>query len=281
VSSRLWLYRRVVLHHKDIRLLRPALSSIGFSLLLIAPGLPLRADTLPLPASADTTLIGIAPNNNLGAAEFFNSGFNGRGYESRALLSFDLSAIPVGSTINAASLTLEVIRQPAEEPTDSYFAFYRMLKPWGEGTKTYPGISPGMGSPATTGDATWNDRFYGMNAPWAAPGGAIGIDFSANITAEVPIGGLFGSPYTVPGDAGLATDLQFWVDHPDQNFGWMLLTESTDFLHTARAFASREDSLGRGPLLEVDYTPVPEPSTSLLVGAGCGLFLALGWLRRR
>src|SRR5436190_10973463 len=128
------------------------------------------ADSLSLQPNADTTLIGIAPNNNLGVAEFFNAGFNGRGYESRALLSFDLTPMAPGSTINQTSLTLDVIRQPAENPTDSYFAFYRMLRPWGEGTKTYPGMSPGMGSPATLGDATWNDRFYGMSLPWAAPG---------------------------------------------------------------------------------------------------------------
>ena len=254
--------------------------AIGLLLLTAGPQ-PSRGDTLALQPAADTTLIGIAPNNNLGAAEFFNSGFNGRGYESRALLSFDLSSIPAGSKINSAALTLEVIREPAEIPTDSYFAFYRMLRPWGEGTKTYPGISPGMGSPATAGDATWNDRFYGMNAPWAAPGGAIGVDFASSITAEVPIGGLFGSPYQVPGDAGLATDLQFWLDHPDQNYGWILLTESTDFLHTARAFASREDPLGRGPLLDIDYTPVPEPSATLLLALCSGLFALLPRLRRR
>jgi hypothetical protein len=242
---------------------------------------PCLAESRSLQPNADTTLIGIAPNNNLGTAEFFNAGFNGRGYESRALISFDLRSIAPGSTINQSTLTLDVIRQPAENPTDSYFAFYRMLRPWGEGTKTYPGMSPGMGSPATLGDATWNDRFYGMSLPWAAPGGAIGIDFASSLTAEAAIGGIFESPYTLPSDSGLATDLQFWVDHPDQNFGWMVLTESTGFLNTARAFASREDGLGRGPLLDMDYTPVPEPSILFLLFMGVPAMFGLIRFRRR
>jgi PEP-CTERM motif len=236
-----------------------------------------QADTAFLQSSADTTLIGIAPDNNLGAAGFFNSGINGRGYESRGLFSFDFGSIPPGSRITSASLTLEVVREPVETSSSSYFAFYRVLRPWGEGTKTHDGtpslpINPGLGNLATDGDATWNDRFYGGAAPWAAPGGAPGIDFASTISAEMPIGGIFESPYTLANDPGIGGDIQFWIDHPEANFGWMFITEGTD-IRNARSFASREDLLGRGPLLVIDYTPVPEPASWMFLSGGAlGLF---------
>jgi hypothetical protein len=255
------------------------------SVLLLMLSLRLEADVTFLQPAADATLIAIAPDNNLGVAEFFNAGINGRNYENRGLFSFDLSRIPAGSTITKASLTLEVIREPAEFSTPSYFAFYRVLRPWGEGTKTHEGtpglpLSPGQGSPATAGDVTWNDRFYGMSSPWAAPGGAAGIDFSPLISAEVAIAGLYDSPYTLTADPGLQADVQYWIDHPRENFGWMMITEAADH-NTARSFASREDPLGRGPLLEVDFTPVPEPSFLMLLSTSAAVLFGVARFRRR
>lgn len=241
-----------------------------------------RADFATLQPSADTTLIQTAPDNNLGGATFFNAGVNGRGKESRGLFAFDLSQIPAGSIINSATLTLEVVREPAENSTPSTFAFHRVLQSWGEGDKTPGGTpefpeSPGLGSPATAGDATWNDRFFG-STPWSTPGGAVGVDFAGLITTELAVAGTFDSPYTVS-DSGLIGDLQYWIDHPEANFGWMLLTESSDTPSTARSFAAHEDFLQRGPLLEIDFTVVPEPSTLGLIGlAMTALFPAL--LRR-
>jgi hypothetical protein len=255
------------------------------SALLFVLSLRLEAEVAFLQPAADATLIAIAPDNNLGVAQFFNAGINGRNYDNRGLFSFDLSGIPAGSIITRTSLTLEVIREPAEFSTPSYFALYRVLRPWGEGTKTHGGtpglpLDPGQGSPATAGDVTWNDRFYGMSLPWAAPGGAAGIDFSPLISAEIPIAGLYESPYTLTADFGLQADVQYWIDHPQENFGWMMITEATDH-NTARSFASREDPFGRGPLLQIDYTPVPEPSFLLLLSTSAGLLFGLTRIRRR
>jgi len=235
-----------------------------------------HADYAALQPSADTTLIETEPNNNLGAATFFNAGVNGRGKQNHGLFSFDFNQIPAGSIITSATLTLQVIREPSENPTPSIFALHRMLRPWGEGTKTPGGTpefpeSPGLGSPATTGDATWNDRFFGMNAPWSAPGGGADVDFLALATTEVFIAGTFDSPYTVS-DSGLAGDVQFWINHPESNFGWMLATESSGTPSTARSFASREDFLQGGPLLEIEFTTVPEPSSVLLLGLTGSIF---------
>ena len=46
---------------------------------------------------------------------------------------------------------------------------------------------------------------------------------------------------------------------------------------SARSFASREDASG-GPILVIDFTPVPEPAMTGLLGLG---LVAFGLLRRR
>jgi hypothetical protein len=74
-------------------------------------------------------------------------------------------------------------------------------------------------------------------------------------------------------------DLQFWLDNPTNNYGWMFITEGEDTPFTARMFASREDPNGGAPVLFIDYEPVPEPSTWALLAVG-GIALVL-WSRRR
>src|SRR2546425_1067939 len=74
--------------------------------------LRVAADTLTLQPVADTTLIAIAPDNNLGGAGYFNAGTAGNGYVNRALLRFDLTIIPSGSQILGVSLTMDVVREP-------------------------------------------------------------------------------------------------------------------------------------------------------------------------
>jgi MYXO-CTERM domain-containing protein len=46
---------------------------------------------------------------------------------------------------------------------------------------------------------------------------------------------------------------------------------------TARSFLSSEDPNG-GPILVIDFTPVPEPAPLTVLGLS---LLAFGWLRRR
>jgi hypothetical protein len=63
-------------------------------LALLAPGAALvRADTVSLQASADTSLMEVAPDNNLGGAAFFNAGTAGNGSRNRALMQFDLGGL--------------------------------------------------------------------------------------------------------------------------------------------------------------------------------------------
>ena len=213
-------------------------------------------------------MIEAVPNNNLGGQVFFNAGTTQNGPRVRGLMTFNLAGeIPVSAVITSADLVMEVTGQPVDGFAASNFELRRVLRPWGEGSQTAgPDMSPGLGQLATFGEATWNHRFAGTTETWSVPGGAIGVDFSPVISADHYIYGTADSPYHFASTPELVADVQFWLDHPDQNFGWMLRTQSEATRFTARRFGSRESDLA--PLLYLNYEAVPEPGTLALITLG-------------
>ena len=88
------------------------------------------------------------------------------------------------------------------------------------------------------------------------------------------------SPYEFESTFDTVADLQLWLNHPENNFGWMLISQSEDTPFTARRFNSREEPFGNVPFLTVDFE-VPEPGTLALWGLG--LIVMVGgrvWTRR-
>ena len=251
--------------------LSPVLAGV---LVFFQPALA-QADSISIRPVADTTLIEVAPDNNLGGGTFFNAGTTAIGTRNRALLLFDLgTTIPAGSIITSAELVMDVVGQPRSGQQNSTFSLRRVLQSWGEGVQVSGDDGPGRGSPAVPGEATWNDRFNSTTA-WSQPGGQSGVDFSGTLSSSAFVGGV-GAEVVFVSSPALITDVQFWVNNPTANFGWMLKTESEGIAKTARSFAARET--GFGPVLKVEFTPVPEPGTILLAS----LFLAgLGAMRCR
>lgn len=246
----------------------------------IASSHPVHADVITLNPVADTTLIQVDPNANLGGADFFNAGTAGNGNRNRAIMLFSLSEfIPTGSTINNVSVMLDIVRQPAVDLEPALFSLRRMQTSWSEGDKTpVEEGSPGLGAPATEGDATWLYRSVGGEA-WSTPGGRAGVDFSSTVSSTAFVYGI-GDPVQFESTLELTADVQLWLDNPNSNFGWMLMTETEQVRKSARSFASREDASG-GPMLIIDFTPVPEPGTFALLGlASFGLLAARTFSRR-
>lgn len=216
---------------------------------------PVTAAIIELLPIADTTLISAAPDNNLGAQPFFNSGTTGPNAalsRARALLRFDpASHLPADAIVRSAELILEVVGEPLDAPVASEFRLYRLLRSWGEGTQSSV-TSPGLGQPALEGEATWNHRFALTTNVWAAPGAIAGADYLETASAGQFVYGIDDSPYTFGSDPGLSTDVQEWLERPESNFGWILISSAESAPKTARRFGAREDALN-SPRLLLDY----------------------------
>ena len=199
------------------------------------------AVTVNLGPSKDNTLIETPVGNSNGAGDGFYAGrvgTNGQGTFRRGVLAFDLSSIPAGSTVNSVSLTLEMSQAVNSIAAD--VTLHRLSANWGEGTSN----GSGTGGLATTGDATWIYRFFNTQT-WASAGG----DFSAAASASQIV--------TDPGSyvwssAGLVSDVQFWIDNPASNFGWLVKGDEVT-LQSVKKFDSKTGFTP--PVLTVDYTP--------------------------
>jgi hypothetical protein len=221
------------------------------ALLLCGPFLlPLKAPAarLLLIPVADTTLISARPTNSAGGADFFNSGTTQNVTSNRALLRFAIAAhVPSNAFVTSAALTLNVLQQSITDPQPSVFGLHRVFRPWGEGTNA---PTRGLGLPAALGDATWLARFAGTADTWATPGGAADPDYAVPFSSSAFVSDP--ALYLFESTADSVADVQFWLDHPESDFGWMLISESEDVAMTAKQFASREYT-GLEPQLALDY----------------------------
>ncbi|MCH2107450.1 MAG: DNRLRE domain-containing protein, partial [Planctomycetes bacterium] len=204
------------------------------------------ADVLTLTPSKDNTVYEDTPGTNSnGAGIYLFSGTQASvGWARRALIQFDLSGIPAGSTINSASLQLRVSQTISG--TQSMGA-HLVTSDWGESTSDAPG-QEGGGTPAATGDATWFSAFH-PDTDWITDGG----DFEASPSAVTGVSGSGSSP--VWSSASMAADVQDWIDGAKPNFGWIIVHQNEAPLGTAKRFGSREGSSSSRPVLTIDFTP--------------------------
>lgn len=172
----------------------------------------------------------------------------------RGVLAFDIAGnIPVGSTVIAVTLSLNMSRTALDDPRT--VELHLLLADWGEGTSMAPG-EEGDGAPATPNDATWRHRFFDT-VFWTNEGG----DFSATVSATQSVGPI--GQYTWS-SAQMVTDVQSWVDNPASNFGWLVLGDESTSM-TSKRFDTRESA--SPPLLTIQYisprvlpTPRPRPT---------------------
>ncbi len=183
----------------------------------------------------------------------------------RALLQFELAGmIPTGSQVISASLQMYMSRTSTSSTS---VALHRALASWGEGASDAP-KEEGTGAPAVPGDATWLHRVYD-DLLWSSPGG----DFDPSESQFITVVGL--GNYTWPSNAAMVADVQNWVDHPQNNFGWIVIGTEV-IAQTAKRFNSREHpDATRRPTLVVEYAPpVPASSAVSLLFFGVSLTVA-------
>lgn len=248
----------------------PAVLRLAAALLLVLGcTLAQAATTLVIQAASDNSLFSASDSLSDGAGPHLWVGQTAGGVNLRALVRFDLSAVPPDQVVVAARLRIYMSRtiSPGRE-----IVVRRLLASWGEGTSSAG--SGGTGAPASANDATWGFRFFGSRLPWNTPGG----DFVGGAPSAVTTVDVAGATYTWQG-SGLTADVQHWRTSPAENHGWILIGDETE--RSAMRFNSRSEF--DAPVLELDLIPasanVPIPMAWLLVGGAALLGSAL--MRRR
>jgi hypothetical protein len=240
--------------------------------LTLALAVPAVADEVTLDSGKDNTIYESDTghlSNALGLNLFAGSnGAGGGNRVTRALIAFDLSEIPDGSTIQSAELIIQVDKTR----NAGTLQLHKVSQDWGEGTSgaSFPGSTGGGGGgdDATTGDATWIHTFSD-NTFWTSAGG----DFDPIFSDSVAVSGTGSYSFD---DAELAVDLQSWLDNPETNFGWLIRqsNEST----TAIRFTSFQNG-GTLPMLDVAF--VPEPGAIGTLAAALTLLILRRGIGRR
>jgi hypothetical protein len=171
--------------------------------------------------AVDTYIDQFAPTSSFGTVDrlevrYYDPG-TGLSEHMRTLLKFDLSAIPAGSTVTAAQLTLYNTRAAANGAND-VVALDKVLSAW---TDTHT---------------------YAMGIPSAAPSGV-----TCPSVASYTLSPATPETFVV---TGLETLVQGWVSSPASNFGIMLSTATNLNIR----FASSEYALAAyRPALQITY----------------------------
>ncbi len=204
---------------------------------------PLAAETVFIEATGDATLIEHpegARANGSGQGLFVGRTNQEENGARRALLHFDLSAIPQDVIVEQAILTLNVT---SGNGAARELRLHRLLQSWNEG----PSISGGGGgAPTQRGDATWLHTFHDRRL-WRRPGGHFRMRPSLRRVVEGT------GPVSWSGSKALLSDVRVWARAPSKNLGWALIGNESQ-PGTVKVIAAREHPNARlRPVLEVTY----------------------------
>lgn len=222
-------------------------------LLLVVPLLSAEADEIVLIAAKDNTIYADNHAYSSGAGPTLFAGNIAAGFARRALLQFDLSAVPTGAVITSATLRVFVDRGAVGSSSDDLATLHRLTESWGEGSAN--GGTGGGGAQASPDDATWAYRFYGNpgsgvpRVPWLTLGGSFLPQASGQVELQST------GPLTFASTAAMVADVQGWLDDPAGNHGWLMRgNEVRD--QVVRRFLSRSSAAtGDRPQLTVAFTP--------------------------
>jgi len=186
------------------------------------------------PSSADTYIDSVwsDTNNDGGGLSIHVTEFK----SLRSFVKFDLSSIPLGSSVNTASLKLYFSGIGAVYPTGRTFMAYRVSNDWVEN------------------EATWNS--YQTGSPWDTAGG----DYSTDGASSTPAPSSLGTWVTWD----VTSIVKAWIEDGQPNYGFLLrdLNEGSPPFYGAN-FDSRESIFtGWRPILEIDWCealPIVEP----------------------
>jgi spore coat protein A len=201
--------------------------------------------------------------NTCGGGSIAFSGLTNDNFPRRAIVKFDLSSIPAGSTINSVALSIQVDK--TKDNQSRTYSLAPLLIDWGEGMVDCAQAQGegGRGAPANPGDATWLDAKY-QQVPWNTAGG----DFGA-ASATLNMAGGTGTrtwDSTVAGNSAMVTDVENWLATPGNNHGWIIIGDESAKA-SVRRFGTREST--SPPQLTIDYTPTSGTAACCFVNGDC------------
>jgi hypothetical protein len=185
-------------------------------------------------SAVDTAIIEADPTQNFGSVSTMKIDAG-----SRALIRFDLSAVPAGSTVTSCRMQLWVVKGG---DTNGNVRMFRLLEEWQEGAGNTSGA---------TGAASWSERLPGV--PWSDPGAGPrsreAIEVSSNSLDNDPFQGNYGASFPME-----TATCQDWVNNPAANFGMVFVADG--YVSTFPEIGASEFNQAHGhPVLRVEYTP--------------------------
>lgn len=253
-----------------------------------------------VPASKDSMIFGTAAGADTGNASgkgpALFAGADGSSNRKRSLIAFDIASagIPSNATIESATMTLylaQVAGSGGGTGGGNYpsrtLRLFDLLQDWGEGNSgspTAPGVGgTGQGYPRVAGDSTWDYALYDPAHPTAGTWNAAGTNLHGGNFATIESASSTFTSFTnlntafTWSSAGMASDVQGWVDGTKPNDGWLLKsdleTSPTSFLgFWSKDGAAANNNPAIAPSLTITYS-VPEPAGGFLIACGIAALL--------
>lgn len=206
-------------------------------------------------AGKDAWLYQVSADENFGT--YYPNPYVGCGGEagfSRIPIAFDISPIPAGSIITAA--TLSMWEYTAGGAYSEAVELRRVLRNWIEA------------------EVTWNS--YSTGQAWATAGCGGATDRVATASASLTMDGTAAAGFVSWSGAGLVADAQGWLDGTFANYGWLVSCPAKEVLMENRynRFYSSDyaTDAAKRPKLVVEYRTAPRRS----IGSGIGSGIASG-----
>ena len=182
----------------------------------------------------------------------------------RTLLSFDIPALPIGSSVDSVTLDFWIAQGGTGAGTLGTLEVRRLLTTFLEGT--------GNGSSAANGTGTgtdWTTRTGDVADPWTSAGLASGTDYDATVLASlgglVPANLAVGAPVTISSTSAAMKSAVTNAAGATEPLG-LLLTSATDTTlsnHFIRLASNDHATLEWRPQLTIQTSNRPAPDVTL------------------